>query len=162
MSLPGLSILAGAGRSHEGEGHRSRLDLLAGAGAQRYVFYRGSWGGLVSSHKEQGSHQGEWNFGNSWWMKKNMLGAFLRTRADARWVCGLSIGSYPAHSTLFFPDSYGSRVWKSWSWWSPIQAVRTGSGDQRRWHNSADVRITSPAFKGCSSQCYETQQFLLK
>lgn len=42
MSLPGVSILAGAGRSHEGEGHRSRADLLAGAGAQRYVFYRGS------------------------------------------------------------------------------------------------------------------------
>lgn len=36
MSLAGLSILAGTGRSHEGEGHRSRVDFLAGVGAQRH------------------------------------------------------------------------------------------------------------------------------
>lgn len=58
MSLGRLSILAEAGRSHEGEGHGSRVDFLAGVGAQRYECSTGA-AGLVSSHKEQGGHQGE-------------------------------------------------------------------------------------------------------
>lgn len=36
MSLTRLSIQAGAGRSHEGQGHGNKVDFLAGVGAQKY------------------------------------------------------------------------------------------------------------------------------
>lgn len=58
MSLARLSILAGAGRSYEGEGCGSKVDFLAGVGPQRYECSTGA-AGLFSSHKEQGGHQGE-------------------------------------------------------------------------------------------------------
>lgn len=129
-----------------------------------WVLYRSSWGGLVSSPKEQGGHQGGWDFGNYWWMRKSMLRAFLRTKADTRWACGLfKCWILPSAQCLVFSQF----IWKQ-----DLKILELVEPFPRRWGLHRETReggsevlmweFHSPTFKGHSRQCYEIQQFLLE